>query len=286
MRRMSEEAFAKINLTLDVRSKRPDGYHEIESVMQAISLSDGLMVTLKDEPGISLRANQWNLPSGPDNLAYKAGELYLRATNLTGKGLHIELNKRIPMLAGLGGGSSDAAAMLRCLNIMSGKRLPQEELLELAAQIGSDVPFCLLGGTALAKGRGELVAPIWPIPACSIVLCKPKFDISTPALFQRLDERPSAHHPDNRAALLALKNGDLRQLAASLGNIFEEVLPQEQWEEIFAIRSIMLEKGGLAASMSGTGPTVFGLFEDPEDAYQAAKTLRIYYSSVFLARPV
>lgn len=286
MRRMSEGAFAKINLTLDVLGKRPDGYHEIESVMQAVNLRDMLTITLRNEPGIELRSNQWNLPKGPENLVYRAGELFLEEAGLKGKGLYIVLHKRIPMLAGLGGGSSDAAATLRCLNTMCGKIFSQERLLQLAAALGSDVPFCLLGGTALAKGRGERVKAVWPIPSCWILLCKPKLEISTPELFQRLDQLPPSRHPDTRAALLGLKHKSLLQLAAALGNVFEDVLPQEQWEEVIAIRRIMLEQGGLGACMSGTGPTVFGLFETKEQAQQAQQALRAHDHSVFLTHPV
>lgn len=286
MRRMTQAAYAKINLTLDVLGLRGDGYHNLESVMQTVSLSDRLVITMEDQPGIRLKCETKGVPEDETNLAWKAGETFLHHARLTKKGLAIEIEKHIPVFAGIGGGSSDAAATLRCINNMSNAGFTTQELMEIGAGVGSDVPFCVQGGTALVRGRGERVNPIWALPDCWIVLCKPRFNIATPELYRKLDQSPPQRHPDTRAMLEALQSGDLLEVAKNLHNVFEDVLPQEQWEEVIAIRRLMVGEGALGSCMSGSGPTVFGLFDREDLAWKTVKGLRQFYSAVFLTQPV
>lgn len=286
MRRMSEEAYAKINLTLDVVGKRPDGYHEMVMVMQSVSLTDTLTITLDNQPGVRVSSNHKDVPTDESNLAYQAGLAFLEEAELYKNGISIEIDKRIPVMAGTAGGSSDAAATLRCLNTMSGKKLPVETLMKLGAKLGSDVPFCIEGGTALVQGRGERVRPIWSMPPCYIVLCKPNFGISTAQLFERLDEISIHRHPDTQGMLRALQFGDLIAIGKHLHNVFEDVLERDRWEEVMTIRRVMVEMGAMGSSMSGSGPTVFGIFETEENAWAVVKELRKFYRSVFLTQPV
>lgn len=280
-----EEAFAKINLTLDVLSLRPDGYHEMDMVMQSVSLSDTLTLTLKDERGLLLRTGRPDLPID-DNLALRAARCFLQATGRAEQGLVVELTKRIPICAGTAGGSSDAAAVLRALNRLFEEPFSQQELQKLGEKIGSDVPYCVLGGTARAQGRGEALTALPSLPPCFIVLCKPDFGVSTPELFRRIDAFPKLGHPDTEGILRALAAQDLSQVARKLGNVFEAVLPEAQRKTVQSIRETLLACGALGACMSGTGPTVFGIFEEEELAKAAVQALKQKYSEVFLTRPV
>lgn len=281
-----EEAFAKINLTLDVRSLRPDGYHEMDMVMQSVSLSDSLTLTLKEERGLTLQLDCPDLPLDDSNLALRAARCFLTATGRAEQGLLLELTKRIPVCAGTAGGSSDAAAALRGLNRMFGAPCSKQELQVLGEQIGSDVPYCVLGGTARAQGRGEVLTVLPSLPACYIVLCKPDFGISTPELFRRIDAFPHREHPDTEGMLAALVAQDLTRVAKKLGNVFEAVLPDAEREIVQSIRETLLRSGALGACMSGTGPTVFGLFADETLAQNAVLALKQTYTEVFLTRPV
>lgn len=287
MRRLVEKAPAKLNLTLDVLGLRPDGYHNVEMVMQSVSLYDTVTLTLHRNPGVTLETNRADLPRDRGNLAVDAACRFLEAAGLDQKqGVFIALDKRIPVFAGVGGGSSDAAAVLRGLNRLTGQALKLPELLELGAQVGSDVPYCILGGTALARGRGERLLPLPPLPSCHIVLCKPGFDVATPALFHAVDQWPPRRRPDTRGALEALGAGDIHGIAAKLHNVFEAVLEEAQWEVVAAIRRIMTDQGALGTAMSGTGPTVFGIFYEEELARRAKYELQSRYQEVFLVKPV
>lgn len=281
-----EEAFAKINLTLDVLALRPDGYHEMDMVMQSVSLSDSLTLTRKDETGLTLQIDRPDLPVDDSNLVLRAARCFLEATGRAEQGLLVELTKRIPVCAGTAGGSSDAAAVLRALNRMFGEPCSKQELQVLGEQIGSDVPYCILGGTARAQGRGEVLTALPSLPPCAIVLCKPDFGISTPDLFHRIDEFPEREHPDTEGMLAALAAQDLTQVAKKLENVFEAVLPDADREAVQFIRETLLDCGALGACMSGTGPTVFGLFEEETRAQNAVFVLKQTYPEVFLTRPV
>ena len=279
---MEIQAFAKLNLTLDILGKREDGYHDLRMVMQSITLADTLTLEENQGEGLRVSANLRFLPTGEKNLAAAAALRFWEALGREPEDLDIRIEKRIPVCAGMAGGSSDAAAVLRALNQRSGEPFSPKELARLGERVGSDVPYCVLGGTALAEGRGEVLTPLPALPRCHAVLCKPAFSISTPELFARVDGVKLRHRPDTEGMVVALEGGDLGGAARRMYNIFEDVLPPRQAEEISGIKNVLVQHGALGANMSGTGPTVFGLFERAEDAAQAWEELRGTYRDTFL----
>lgn len=277
-------AYAKVNLALDILGTRPDGYHEMRMVMQAVSLCD--TVTAESaEGGFSLRMEGFTPPEGKKTLEQQAAEAFFRRIGKPLPGLAVTIEKRTPAYAGLGGGSADVAALLRILRDAYAPGLPTETLEEIGLTVGSDMPFCVRGGTALAEGRGEVLTDLKPLPACTFVLCKPEFGIPTPTLFAGVDGGELVHRPDIGGMMTALENGDLRGVASRLGNVFEEVLP-EAYHEVFTIKQRLTELGALNAAMSGSGPTVFGIFEERAAAEQAFETLKQVYPETYLAEPV
>ena len=274
---------AKLNLTLDVLGRREDGYHDLRMVMQSVSLCDSLRLEFDGGETVRVRSRLSFLPSDGTNLAASAALCYWRATGRPPEGLTITLDKRIPVCAGLAGGSSDAAAVLRALNRHYGDGLSPEELAAIGEAVGSDVPYCVLGGTALAEGRGERLTPLPAMPACAVVLCKPPFPVSTPELFRQIDGVKLRCRPDTRGMLEALAQGSLSGVAQRLYNVFEDVLPPRRREKMQEIKDILLECGALGACMSGTGPTVFGLFSQRARAEEACRRLKEQYAETFLA---
>ena len=285
MKTLTLEAPAKINLTLDILGQRADGYHDMRMVMQTVSLGDAVTVTEAGDR-FSLLAEGIVLPAGKITLEQQTAEGFFRRLNRPMPGLEVRLVKRVPAYAGLGGGSADAAAVLRCLRALYAPELPGCILEELGLEVGSDVPFCVHGGTCLAEGRGEVLTDLPPLPECTIVLCKPDFGLPTPELFARVDGADLGNRPDAPAMAEALARGDLAAAARCLGNVFEQVLTPEEAAVIRAIRAALLECGALGAAMSGSGPTVFGLFNDPVKADRAAEVLRQMYRQTYLAAPV
>ena len=283
---MEIQARAKLNLTLDVLGKRPDGYHDLRMIMQSIDLADHLTLEENREAELRVRTNLHFLPSNEKNLAVQAALRYWEVRGLPPKGLDITIDKHIPVCAGMAGGSSDAAAVLRALNVMEGEPLSQEELAAVGEKVGSDVPYCVLGGTALAEGRGEVLTPLPPLPRCWVVLCKPEFSISTPALFARIDSVRLRCRPDTQGALAALEAGDLAGVARRMYNVFEDALPDHRRTRINDVKNLLIQCGALGASMSGTGPTVFGLFDDEDCAIQARERLTDLGGEVFFAQTV
>lgn len=278
---------AKVNLTLDILGRRPDGFHNMEMVMQSVSLEDTITLELGKPGGIRAESDFHFLPNGKENLAVAAALKFRAATGQRWRDLRIIIGKKIPVCAGTAGGSSDAAAVLRGLNALTGAALDSSALQALAAEVGSDVPFCILGGTALAKGRGEVLSPLPPLPPCWIVLCKPRFSISTPTLFRAWDSGKRLRlRPDTRGMLHALSHGDLVQAARRVYNVFEAVLPPHQRREIEEIKNALVQAGALSAGMSGTGPTVLGIFPGEEPARQAVSTMKDTYREVFLTCPI
>ncbi len=283
---MRIDAYAKINLSLDVVDRREDGYHDLCMVMQTVSLTDTLNINARPDVGIEVLSNLSYLPKNEGNLAAKAASVYQRSCGGDWDGLLIEIEKRIPVCSGMGGGSADAAAVLRCLNQCAQRPLPVEQLAQLGAEVGSDVPYCVLGGTALAEGLGERLTGLPPLPDCSIVLCKPAFSISTPELFGSMDIRKIRYRPDTGGILKSLRQGDLKGIAQRMYNVFEDVITDYRGQEVQKIKSELLSCGALGASMSGTGPSVFGLFDDPAGAEAAVDRLKNHYQEVFLTVPV
>ena len=278
---MIVRAHGKLNLSLDVLGKTGDGYHDLCMVMQSVEFGDDLDVELTEDKSFSIDPGQSYLPADGRNLAVKAARLFLEGTEF---GAHIEVTKRIPVCAGMGGGSSDAAAVLRALNVLTDRRLSRDELCKLGLQVGSDVPFCVMEGTALAEGRGERLTALPPMPDCAIVICKPVFSISTPELFGRVDSRKSRLRPDTAGIISALDVGDLSGIARRMYNVFEDVLDRRKGE-IDTIKAVMTDHGAIGAVMTGTGSAVFGLFSDDSAAHAAHAALSAHYRECYLTRP-
>ena len=279
---MQVKAFAKLNLTLDILRRREDGYHDLQMVMQSIDLADELTITPTEGVG-AMSTTLSYLPSDGRNLAQMAAEAFRNAAGRGGQ-LDISIVKRIPVCAGMAGGSSDAAAVLRAMNELTGAGYTPAELAKIGEAVGSDVPYCVVGGTALAEGRGERLTALPPLPPCHVVVCKPPFPISTPQLFSRVDMRKIARRPDTEGMLAALAAGDLTGVARRMYNVFEDVLEPRRQAEINAIKAALIDCGALGAAMTGSGPTVFGLFDDPAAAESARDRLSGSYQDVFLCR--
>ena len=277
------EAPAKINLALDILGKRPDGYHALCSIMQTVSLCDSVELAEGGE-GFTLSMAGFAPPEGRKTLEQRAAEAFFARLGRAMPPLTVRIAKRTPAYAGLGGGSADVAALLRILRDRYAPKMEDVALEAIGAEVGSDMPFCLRGGTALAEGRGEILTDLPPLPDCWIVLCKPPFPIPTPMLFARADSVAIRHRPDIPGMRKALENGDLEGVAGRLGNVFEEVLPPE-CGAVFAIRDALLAAGALGAGMSGSGPTVFGIFRE-EGLARAAQEKTLLLGESFAVRPL
>lgn len=286
MKELAISAYAKINLTLDVLGRRPDGYHDLCMVMQSVSLADEVILRESGAEGLTLKTDLGFLPGAEKNIAAIAARAFARSSGADLNGLEIELRKHIPVCAGTAGGSSDGAAVLRGLNRWFSAGFSLEHLAEIGAEVGSDVPYCVLGCTALAEGRGEKLKRLPALPPCFIVLCKPNFSVATPELFRRIDAVKLRFHPDTEGVLEALDDGDLAGVSRRLFNVFEEVLPASRRAVVEEIKNTMLDQGALGACMSGTGPTVFGIFDDEAAAEAVADQLRRTYAETFLTRSV
>ena len=265
------EANAKINLTLDILGKRPDGFHEVAMVMQSIGLHDTLTME-KTDGEIALSINVPWLKADEKNLAWRAAELVRQEYGLTG-GVRMELTKRIPIAAGLAGGSADAAAVLKGMNELYNLQMSEARLCELGAKLGSDIPFCLLGGTMLATGRGEVLTRLADMPETWVVLAKPRISVSTAWAYQNYDEQGAERHPDNEAIKKAIARGNRKAVAGLLCNVLESVTIKK-YDVIADYKQMMLDKGAMASMMSGSGPTVFGLARNREQAEAIANVLR------------
>lgn len=276
MDKMQLKALAKINLGLDVLRKREDGYHDVRMIMQTVRIFDRLALVKQDKEGIRVRTNLYYLPANENNLVYKAANLLFEEFDIPG-GLSIDLKKYIPVAAGMAGGSSDAAAVLYGLNRMYGLGLSQEQLMERGVKIGADVPYCIMRGTALAEGIGERLTSLPPMPPCNILVAKPGISVSTKYVYENLhanDLRPE-QHPDIDGILDALKKQDLRGMAEALrdGNVLETVTASA-YPVIEKLKETMEENGAAVALMSGSGPTVFGIYEDRMQARRAMAAIR------------
>ncbi len=281
----TEKAFAKLNLSLDIVGRRDDGYHDMRMVMQSIDLADTVTVSQKEETGLYLTADAPYLPRGNGNIAVKAAVRFFEDTKLPFPGLSIDLQKRIPTCAGMAGGSSDGAAVLRVLRRLYLPEMSQERLEAIGARVGSDVPYCVRGGTVLAEGRGERLTDLPQFPFCWFVVCKPPCSVSTPELFRLVQVKHLRFHPKTDELLAALSAGDLEGAARRLYNVFEDVLPRK-YSEVFEIKSRLLELGAMAASMTGSGPTVFGIFGDKPAAENAVEAMSAAFPATFLCVPV
>lgn len=285
MTTVNECAYAKINLTLDVLGLRDDGYHALKSVMQTVSLCDDIEIRVGTGEPWCLRCDADGVPLDQRNLAWKAAQVFCDATGIDPQGIEIRITKRIPSQAGLGGGSSDAAAVFRALNRHYGMPLTTQELADLSAMVGSDVPFCVLGGTVMVEGRGEFVRKLPDMPQCHIVICKPEFPVSTPELYRKIDSCIIDKHPDNDAMEAAIKAGDLLAIAENVHNVFDPIVGADH-PQIGEIKAIFAEFGALAQQMSGSGSATFGIMPDRASAEAACSRLKEVYRQVFIASPV
>lgn len=282
---ITENAYAKLNLSLDVVRKREDGFHDMEMVFQLISLHDDVTIQIRKGEGIRVLSSLRYLPSGRDNIAYRCAERFLKDAGLSGWEIEIRLDKHIPVGSGLGGGSADGAAVLRGLNRYFGGPLTTDELLRAGDSAGSDIPFCLLGGTALARGKGELLEPLPPLTGCAFVVVKPAFSISTPELFQKLDSIRVMLHPDTEGLVRAIRLGDAPEIGRRLYNVFEDALGRER-NTVNDIKAAFLDAGALGTAMTGTGSAVFGMFPDAASADEAAEKLSERWKTCVSVRPM
>lgn len=285
MTTLFEPAFAKINLTLDVLGKREDGYHDLQSVMQTISVRDDIEIDVGTGKPWKLLCDKEGIPCDERNLAWKAAKVFEENLKKDLGGIEIRIVKRIPSQAGLGGGSADAAAVLRALNSHFDNPLSIYALAELGAQVGSDVPFCVLGGTAMVEGRGERIRKLTNMPECVFVICKPDFGVSTPELYEKIDRCAIAHHPDNRAMESALLAGDLSKVAENVYNVFDPVVTEDHLELNY-IKSIMNSYASMGQQMTGSGSAVFAILENFEYAAVVCNMLKDNYPNIFIAMPV
>ena len=277
MERVCLKAAAKLNFSLDILGKRPDGYHEMDMVMQTVDLSDDVELTRAGN--ISVRSG--GSPDGPANLAWKAAEAFFAAAGITG-GVSIRLTKRIPAQAGMAGGSADAAAVLIGLNRLYNAGLSPEALRRAGLSVGADVAYCLVGGTARVRGMGERVEPASQLTVGYLTVVKPPFGISTAEAFRRFDRAEGLTHPDNAALLAAMARGELEALAPFMENVLEQ---SEGSPEVARIRQMLLDTGALAARMTGSGSAVFGVFREESAARHSAAALA-GEGQVFVTRPV
>jgi 4-diphosphocytidyl-2-C-methyl-D-erythritol kinase len=280
-----EYAYAKINLTLDVLDRRTDGYHDLKSVMQTISIRDDIEIDIGTGNPWKLVCSNDQIPTDERNLAWKAARAYFDRIGKDPDGLEIRITKRIPTEAGMGGGSADAAAVLRALNKHYDSPMSILALAELGATVGSDVPFCTVGGTMLVEGRGEKLRKLPDLPDCIFVICKPEFSVSTPELYKKIDETVIGKRPDHSAMESALLAGDLLKIAQNLHNVFDPIVTADHLELNY-IKSIFNSYGSIGQQMTGSGSAVFGIVSEFEHAAVICDMLKANYNQVYIAKPL
>lgn len=289
MDRLELKALGKINLGLDVLGRRENGYHDVRMVMQTVYLYDRIIMKKSKTPGIRLETNLYYLPVNENNLAYQAAQMLMDEFHIE-EGVSIQLDKHIPVAAGMAGGSSNAATVLFGMNRMFSLGLSQKELMERGVKLGADVPYCIMRGTVLAEGIGEILTPLSPMPKCYVLIAKPAISVSTKMVYEKLDSHEIEDHPDIDGILAGLKAGDLKKVAGSMGNVLERVTV-DAYPVIDQIKKMMIKEGALNAMMSGSGPTVFGIFEEKATARKAADAIRdarltkqVYVTNIHNAR--
>jgi 4-diphosphocytidyl-2-C-methyl-D-erythritol kinase len=271
---------AKINLSIDVLGKRNDGYHIVEMIMQTIDLYDYIEISERDDNKINIKSNNVNIPLNEDNIVYKAANLIKEKFNIN-RGLDIYIQKNIPVAAGMAGGSSNAAAILVGLNEMWNLNISEQDLMEIGLKLGADVPFCINGGAALAQGIGEQLTKIKCLNDTYILVCKPDIFVSTAEVYKNLDMNKVPKRPNNKLLINCLENQEIKLLAKNMVNVLESVT-SNNYEEINKIKDIMIKYGALGSMMSGSGPTVFGLFDEYEKAVKTSEYLKRQYNQTYL----
>lgn len=289
MDKLELKALGKLNLGLDILGQMENGYHEVRMVMQTVYLYDRVLLEKTEGDEIQIRSNLAYLPNNENNIAYKAAAILKEEFHIKG-GIRITLEKHIPVAAGMAGGSSNAAAVLYGINRMFSLGLSQEELMERGVKLGADVPYCIMRGTVLAEGIGEILTPLPAMPRCTVLVAKPPISVSTKLVYEKLDAHEIENHPDIDGVLEGLERQDLKKIASSMGNVLERVTVEE-YPVIEEIKEMMKENGALNAMMSGSGPTVFGLYSDKRMAKEAAQKIKesgiakqVYVTNIHNAR--
>lgn len=269
--KLKYKAYAKVNIGLDVLRRREDGYHDVKMVMQTVNLFDELTIEDTESEGIFISTNDSEIPTNEDNLIYKAIKLLMDEFAIK-KGVKVDLIKNIPVAAGMAGGSTDAAAAMTGINELFSLNLSKEDLMRRAVRIGADVPYCIMGGTALSEGIGEVLTPVSGMPQCHILIAKPEINVSTKFVYENLHANELKWHPDIDGLVDSINKSDLRGIASKMENVLETVTAKE-YPIIEDIKAFMKEKGALNSIMSGSGPTVFGIFDDEKTAKNAYERL-------------
>lgn len=279
---MKVKVAAKINLMLDILKRLENGYHSLFMIMQSVDLYDTVTVEKNNENKIIIKCDTEGVPCNEKNIVYKCAKAFFDACNIKEQGITIEIEKNIPMAAGTAGGSADGAGVLYCLNKIFNTNLSTTQLAEIGAKVGADIPFSLTGGTAIALNTGNVIASVKDLPECYIVLCKPDQDVSTPEAYAQFDALSRVRHLDRVAMIEAVASGDYENLCNYCGNVFEQAVEVPKRPHI---KGVMRKCGADACCMSGSGPTVFGLFSDKEKAEDCYNKLSKKYDSVYLCKP-
>lgn len=280
---MKVKAAAKINLMLDILKRLDNGYHSLFMIMQSVDLFDVITVNRNNQNKIIIECNKDGVPCNEKNIAYKCAMKFFEYCNIDDIGITIEIEKNIPMAAGVAGGSADGAAVIYCLNKIFNTNLSQKELCEIGNKVGADIPFSLTGGTAVTLGTGNVIASVKDLPECYIVLCKPEQDVSTPEAYAQFDSLGRVRHLDRISMIDAVSNADYEKICTLCGNVFEQAVEVPKRPHI---KGIMRKSGADACCMSGSGPTVFGLFSDESKANDCYNKLKSKYNQVYICKPV
>jgi 4-diphosphocytidyl-2-C-methyl-D-erythritol kinase len=282
-KKITVKAYAKINLMLDINYKRTDGYHDLFMIMQSIGIYDTVTVEQNNSKRIKITCDTDGVPTDKTNIAHKCARAFFKAACIKNPGIKIDIVKRIPQAAGLAGGSADGAAVLKALNELFGTKMSEDELCGIGAGIGADIPFCIKGGTLLAQGIGEVLSKVKPLRQCVILLAKPDCSVNTGAAYAQFDACGKTHTPDKLGMLCALQDRDLRQICYKLENVFEQFI---EVPNKLDIKEIMRNNNALGVCMSGSGPTVYAIYEDREAAEKAAEELKPFAKDIIITRPV
>ena len=279
---MKVKVAAKINLMLDILKRLDNGYHSLFMIMQSVDLYDTITVEKNTENRIIIKCDTDGVPCNEKNIAYKCANAFFKSCNIEDNGITIEIEKNIPMAAGTAGGSADGAGVLYCLNKIYNTNLSTTELCEIGATVGADIPFSLTGGTAIALNTGNVIAPVKELPECYIVLCKPEQDVSTPEAYAQFDALTRVRHLDRVSMIEAVASGDYENICKYCGNVFEQAVEVPKRPHI---KGVMRKSGADACCMSGSGPTVFGMFSDKEKAEDCYNKLAKKYDNVYICKP-
>jgi 4-diphosphocytidyl-2-C-methyl-D-erythritol kinase len=277
------KAYAKINLMLDIVATRTDGYHDLFMIMQSVGVYDTVTVEKNKSKKISITCNIDDIPLDEKNIAYKAADAFFKANKIKNTGINIDIVKRIPHAAGLAGGSADGAAVIVALNKLYNTNLTDDELCKIGVKIGADVPFCITGGTLLSQGIGDVLNKVKPLRKCYILLAKPDFGVNTAYAYHQFDECGKVHTPDKFGMLCAMQSRDLEQICSKMENVFEQFI---EVPNRIDIKQIMRDNGAIGVCMSGSGPTIFGIFNDKTQAQKAAESLKDYAKDICICTPV